>query len=895
MIARNRFTHEISRPFCLAVNRGPAGRAPPPRWRPRRAAAAELTRADGMFVPSARIPEGTGRDADGRLDAVGLADERPIASRQQPLRTHLRLRFLMRMIPMPQKPSPLVFLSLVSLLAALCNCLGCGSKDIPLVTSGVSNYSIVYASDAIEAEKTAAAELAEHLKLSFGIDIPVKEEAAAAATAAAQARGPAIYVGQTRFAASQGISFANYGAEEWLLKSVGPNIVIGGGRPRGTLYGVFEFLEQQVGVLWMDENDTHIPRHTTLAVPGTLNRKGKPTFSIRGIFVFPRDDQKRIRYMIRNRDNLFHDQRPFFTDAEKWGMFPVYGSPRACHTFFNYTKDWSAEYTDCFSLDASGNRLRAESAIGPGQVCFSNPLARELFIAKLKEFIAADRKAYPEYYPRIYDISANDSPDKCVCPGCLALAEKYGDYSGAQLEFINAIADGIADDYPDVMVQTFAYMFTEDAPTGIASRPNVIIRLAQLDAEFKDGIRDIMRPLANPLNGKLLARVLAWGALGKISIWDYLTLFSGENEGLLNIGTSATNLRLYEANNVEAYFAEFQKPDAAHFYALRMWLAYRLLQDPDQDVSTLTDRFLQAYFGPAAPFMRELADDMEQKMNQLEDVISSYHLAKRTYLDDGFFEKAEGLLAAAEQAAQGDEKILFRIARERVPLDMARLRLRERVADTLPPGRDAVVDRLERNWPEWVRKFYPVGMQQKQLERIDHELTRLRFSARAALPEEFEDRDVVDILWTSFEPYSQFGVSVVDEPDAAAGKAMKLATPTSVAKAANNHKGGLTMGVWSHIDNKYLATTSIPAASLPQDEMFHLHRLGRVTLDSKCKIFVHKSWAIQHRLGEFFESGGLPNEYDIYVSLKLVGPSYVKGSTKEDAVLMDRILLVKPE
>ena len=790
---------------------------------------------------------------------------------------------------MPHPRSPFVTFPLILLIASLCSCLGCGTKPLPLVSAGVSRYSIVVPSDALAAEKTAAAELAEHLKLSFGIDIPLREEAAGTTP------GPAIYVGQTAFARSRGISFATYGAEEWLIKSVGPDLVIGGGRPRGTLYGVFEFLEKEVGVLWMDENDTHVPRHTTLSIPGTLNRKGKPTFAIRGIYVFGRVDENRIRFMIRNRDNLFHDQRPYFPDAEQWGMFPVYGSPRACHTFWNYTKDWPAEYQDCFSLNAAGNRLRAVSAIGPGQVCFSNPLTRELFIARLKEFIRADRKAYPEYYPLIYDVSANDNAEKCVCPECLALAKKYGDYSGAQLEFINAVADGVADEYPDVMVQTFAYMFTEDAPKGIAMRPNVIIRIAQLDDEFKDGIRDTMRPLEHPLNEKLLSRVLEWGALGKISIWDYLALFGGENEGLLNIGPFSTNLRLYHENNVEAYFAEFQRPDASCFYPLRIWLAYHLLLDPDQDVNTLTDRFLRGYFGAAAPPMKELAGYTEKRMNELEGIISRYPLAKRAYLDDDFFETTERLLVSAEKAAAGNEAILRRIAKERVPLDLARLKLRERVADTLPPGRDAVVDRLERNWPEWVERFYPAGMRERQKQKIVGEVKRLRATARAPLPPEFEDRDVVDILWTSFEPFTAWGANVVDVPDAAAGKAIRLGIPKGVAPAANNHTGGLNMGVWSDVGRKYLVVKTVPADSLPQDEMFHLHHVGTVTLEPKCKVFVHKSWIIQHRVGEFFEPGGLPNEYDVYVSLKLEGPSYVKGSTKEDAVLMDRILLVKPE
>jgi hypothetical protein len=36
------------------------------------------------------------------------------------------------------------------------------------------------------------------------------------------------------------------------------------------------------------------------------------------------------------------------------------------------------------------------------------------------------------------------------------------------------------------------------------------------------------------------------------------------------------------------------------------------------------------------------------------------------------------------------------------------------------------------------------------------------------------------------------------------------------------------------------------------------------------------------------------NELDVYVSLKFTGPTYVPGSTKPDAVLIDRILVAQP-
>jgi hypothetical protein len=230
-----------------------------------------------------------------------------------------------------------------------------------------------------------------------------------------------------------------------------------------------------------------------------------------------------------------------------------------------------------------------------------------------------------------------------------------------------------------------------------------------------------------------------------------------------------------------------------------------------------------------------------------------------------------------------------------VPLDLARLKLREAVAENLPPGRDIVARRLQQNWPEWVKNYYPEWLKKEHLEKINIETRRLSANASAPLPPEFKDREVIDILWTSFEllPYS--GAEVVDVQDAAAGKAVQLAVVKSRAgESYNNHQGGLLMGLYGDVSRKELVRKHISPDKLPQDEMFHLHYLGRVTLEQKCKVWVHKSWYIQHKLGEFYKSGGLPNDYEVYLSLNVQGPSYVKGSSKEDAVLMDRVLLVRP-
>ena len=53
-----------------------------------------------------------------------------------------------------------------------------------------------------------------------------------------------------------------------------------------------------------------------------------------------------------------------------------------------------------------------------------------------------------------------------MCDDCVAVYEEEGGhYSGTMLRFVNAIARDVAKDYPNVYIDTFAYLQTASAPT----------------------------------------------------------------------------------------------------------------------------------------------------------------------------------------------------------------------------------------------------------------------------------------------------------------------------------------------------------------------------------------------------------------------------------------------
>ena len=85
---------------------------------------------------------------------------------------------------------------------------------------------------------------------------------------------------------------------------------------------------------------------------------------------------------------------------------------------------------------------------------------------------------------RVYVVEPNDCHWMCQCPNCSAFSEREGADSGPLIDLLNALADGIKDEYPDVLVGTFAYSNNITSPKTVRPRGNVMIRLAQLNAEW---------------------------------------------------------------------------------------------------------------------------------------------------------------------------------------------------------------------------------------------------------------------------------------------------------------------------------------------------------------------------------------------------------------------------
>ena len=54
--------------------------------------------------------------------------------------------------------------------------------------------------------------------------------------------------------------------------------------------------------------------------------------------------------------------------------------------------------------------------------------------------------------------------------------------SGPQLRAVNAVADAIRAEFPEIKIETFAYEFSQKPPNVTVPRDNVIVKLAPINA-----------------------------------------------------------------------------------------------------------------------------------------------------------------------------------------------------------------------------------------------------------------------------------------------------------------------------------------------------------------------------------------------------------------------------
>jgi hypothetical protein len=407
----------------------------------------------------------------------------------------------------------------VSLNLALVALLGNAARAVTLVKEGKPASLIVTGNRPLPSQQKAADELQYHLKRMTGATLPILREQDLGAMDAA-----VILVGQSDRLAALGIDTAKLPPETFVVKTIGNTLILAGedggshlreasyddGSVRtGTMYAVYDFLQDQLGCRWLWPGRTGevIPKRSTVEVRPLDLQETPKLFRrhFRGSFAeeIKADCLQYIPRYLEGKDSLWaqmEQEERLWLKRMRMGqsMKFSYG-----HAFTDWLDKYGKTQPDLLARQADGSRGLPDAAY-PKQfvkLCVSNP--------KLVDLIAGEFAARRARDPndRFLNACENDgSRGFCLCDQCRALDkpldEKHrqelrsrgwsdeqieaafgtrgkdglpGSLSNRYFTFYNRLAHRVAEIAPDASVVVYAYSRYRFAPLDLKLEPNLLV------------------------------------------------------------------------------------------------------------------------------------------------------------------------------------------------------------------------------------------------------------------------------------------------------------------------------------------------------------------------------------------------------------------------------------
>lgn len=491
-----------------------------------------------------------------------------------------------------------------------------------LFKNGKSKYKIVVSTTASTSEQTAAAELQKYIREISGAELPIVSNP--------NVKGARIFVGyNARVGELLGQKAIDELDESFTYESRKRDLFIYGGRQRGTLYGVYTFLENELGCRWYTPTYSQIPQMKKWSF-AQLSHSESPAIAYRYSNYYDITDAD--EWCAHNKQNYHWNAK-----ANAYGNLEAYWS---CHTMgmFVPASEFFDVHPEYFALKEGQRKAN-------GQLCLSNP--EVMMICRDRLLDVMDKQ--PLY--RIYSLSQNDNFGFCECDECRKIEEQYGGHSGLIVWFVNQVADEVTKVHPDKFVGTFAYQYSRKPPVGIVPRDNVVIRLCNIECCFAHPL-----DAGCPQNQSFMEDMEGWKKIAPhLFIWDYIVDYAQYVAPWPNFQVLAPNIKVFRDNNAIGIFEEAQYQSAAsEFQEMKTWVVTKLLWNPEQNVNVLVSDFIRGFYGKAAPKVQAYYD-LCQSLVTPDHHYGIYIREQDPLYTDAFVEQGESLLREAMTLAEEGE------------------------------------------------------------------------------------------------------------------------------------------------------------------------------------------------------------------------------------------------
>lgn len=556
-----------------------------------------------------------------------------------------------------------------------------GTKPLHvLAANGKVCCEIVLAPGSRGAIRFAAAELKKYLSQIIGAEVPV--------VTAPTGKRTAFILGAPG-AKLLGFDLKTIDRDGYIIKSCGKNIVIAGtddpkadlskraaNLERGTLNGVYEFLERFGGVRFYFPGDigTVVPEKKNWST-GSIELLDRP------------DSQQRTTYCVGLK-NLGNGKLNIYeginnSDLHRLSALRIREStlfiPK-CHGLgaLNLVKRFAATKPEFFALREDGTRhdgsrvIRRDDSFG--QLCFSNDELRETVFHDAKAFLSGKPASVigQKYWTRNFqslpfiNIMPNDALFPCRCDDC----KKIYDTNDPQVisdhiwKFKTWIAARLQQHRIPGFVTMMAYGSYKPIPT-MAIPDNVIVMLA-MTGPWKE---------KNPVQSQSIELLKAWNRKleAKTHLWTYTTKIGSEIADIPSFTPRAVG-SFFKKTSPYSFGAFLEsETDFWIFNSMNYYVFGKVLWDNSTDVDALIKEHCRLMYGAAAAEMEQFYDIIEK--HWLKDIMTNIRetpVGPKVVLPSQFdvwekiygpaeIKRVENLLDKAERLTAGDPKANKRV------------------------------------------------------------------------------------------------------------------------------------------------------------------------------------------------------------------------------------------
>ncbi len=772
---------------------------------------------------------------------------------------------------------------------------------------GEATLPVVVPANLSPVQKTALAELTSYLSQICGKPFNVVEEGEGLPSSA-------IYLGPTRYALEQQIALSKFSSEEWLIKSVGGNLILAGGEPRGTLYAVYHFLEDVLGVRWLTPELEYVPKQDKLVL-GELAMRDKPQMRYRDIYLVP--GAAGLAFRVRNRMNSEHAK---YGGQLLFSRFPG-GTGHTLYTTLGdaeHIRKLYQEHPEYFPLIAGERKLDSGKANGAAQsqLCLTNVELRKLWVEALRQHIRNDQQIAQRngvQPPMFYAIDQNDCYDGfCTCPDCAAIVKREEGKSGLLLDFVNHVASELAAEAPQSTFQMMALHSTEKPPKQLKALANVGIRLC-------DTTSNMLKSWNDPENITQRANLENWAKISNdIVVWDYSINYGAPicvNYPLPSSRTYAKDLRMLAENKGGGVFFEHEQVIGADMRSLKVWLECKLAENPYLDYDLLLRDFTDHYYGrEAGALIREYLALLEDAASSAKAKVTWFpSLSSFSFIDAAVMLQAAKLFDRAMESAEGSE-YQQRIEHARLSLDRLyliragayrkTLQQHGQDADALPDYQQ-VKERYLRVWDNKMAELEPAVRNNAFIKQeYEKNVSKLLSMAekRKELPHPAQFADIPgDALYLFGAGMAQTHINYLHltaDPDSPAGEALRAAISDVERTPHENYRQDkftypFKWAVWPSMKGTLRGTVQDGPKKMPTG--YHWYKLGggmQLTQSSVVALLAGFFIALD---GVVSDNSELGQEYELWASIKIDGPDFFSSGTpgSENVFWVDQVAAIR--